>query len=593
MELQPIFERIEQNPAPLADYGVSAEINTVVEQRKSAGDAITIEMQAEAMAFDFCEDYEHDQTGWGTYYGPQTVVQREGRNVEWPSIQAVKPATLQYWQQRSEEAKHPVLKARYADLVWDLSPKVTSKRADIACVHTAIDSYAQAIAGGKYKDRNEAVTYADRALKLAVALHDETRIEAVRDAILTLDAAEAPDDEGGGIAFDLLVGNKKVLSSEQTLAKIISGQEHILSRSVQSAENEGGFPFSVDRTAERLAAYYRSGQKYDDVKRVGGLWARAKIAMANRAAPILGAEWLRDVFAKLKDFGCHHAAEAVSVVLRDLGKKLMGQMVEYTETIEIPKKEMDDSIDAILQGELADVLRRVVQTFVPDPDRIEKQVKELAKTTPLTSFLSISQVDADGRQVAQIGSIKDDLDGRVIRQMGQNLQFEAFFLRQLIKELVVRHSITSDNLIEEVSKSPLFEENRKATWRRGLEAYLAGDHLVAAHLLIPQIEHALRLLAVGAGGSAYKLNRRIGGIQLKTFGDLLIDRGVVRVLGGRTTAYLKVVFSDPRGLNLRNDLLHGIMDPQRLDWLATDRILHVILLLGSVRAHPKEPHQGA
>jgi hypothetical protein len=55
------------------------------------------------------------------------------------------------------------------------------------------------------------------------------------------------------------------------------------------------------------------------------------------------------------------------------------------------------------------------------------------------------------------------------------------------------------------------------------------------------------------------------------------------VLGDRVTLYLKVVFTDPRGWNLRNDLLHGIMNPDQLGWGSSERILHVILLLGSLR----------
>ena len=589
VELQPVFERFERSDAALADHEVSRAIQAAVDERKKAGEPISDEMQAEAMAFDFCEDYKDNRTGWGTYYGPQMIVPCDGGHREWPSIRAVSGATLEYWGRRSAEAVHPVLRARYADLVWDLSPKVSSKRADIAYAHTAIDSFAAAIAGGQYQHRSEAVTYADRALSMAVSLNDMPRIAAMRDAILALDAAEAPDEDGAGIAFDLLIGNKKVLLPSEMLGKLIDGQERILLRAVENAEKEAGFPFSVDRAAERLAVYYRSRQKDAEVKRVGGMWARAKMAMAMRAAPMLGAAWLRGVHAKLIDFGCADAAEAVAVLLRDLAKKSMDQMVEHTEKIEVPKKEIDDWTEKMLRGELAEVLIRVVGEFIPDSDQIETQVKELAKTAPLTSLLSITQVDADGRQVAEVGSVENDLEGRVVQHMGQNLQFEGPFLHHLVQQLIARHKVTANLLLDEISKSPLFEDGRKPVVRRGLEACLAGDHVAAAHLLIPQIEHALRLLCVGAGGSAYKASRRVGGLQLKTFGDLLVDDGVVRVLTEQITLYLKVLFTDPRGWNLRNDLLHGIMNPDQLGWGSTERILHVILLLGSLRADTREP----
>jgi hypothetical protein len=38
-----------------------------------------------------------------------------------PNISNVDPAVLAYWQVRMGQAGHPMLKARYADLLWDLS----------------------------------------------------------------------------------------------------------------------------------------------------------------------------------------------------------------------------------------------------------------------------------------------------------------------------------------------------------------------------------------------------------------------------------------------------------------------------------------
>lgn len=580
LELQHILDEFEEQRTPLADYDISLAIHQVVDKLKGDGKEIAPEVLAEAMAFDFCENYQDEQTSWGTYYGPQMVAS----GVEWPNLQAVTPEMLEYWEQRAKEANHPIFRARYADLAWDLSPTVQGQQANIDCAHTAIDSYADAVVGELYEHRHNAIYWMDRALVLAVSLNDKPRIEKIRDVILTLDATEAPDADGAGIAFDLLANNKKVQLSGEILENIVDGQEQILARGVKNAEEEMGFPFSVDRAAERLATHYRRQNKHDQVKRVLGLYARAKIAMAKRAAPILGAAWLRDVHEKLVDFGCPDEAEVVAVVLRDLGKKSTDQMIQHTEEIKISKQDVDEWTNAILDGELENVLRRLVPAFIPDPNAIEKDVKERAKASPLMSLISISQVDSDGRQVARIGSVNDDLEGRVIQCMGQNLQFEAPFLRHFIQELIARFKIDADTLLEEIMKSPVFEDGRKEIVKRGLEVCLSSDHVVAAHLLIPQIEHALRLLAVAAGGSSYKPNRRLGGIQLKTLGDLLRDAGVVRVLGDRVIKYLQVLLTDPRGWNLRNDLFHGILNPDQLGQGSTDRLLHLVLLLGNLRA---------
>lgn len=584
-ELRDIFDDIEQKVLPLADYDVAAAVHTVIGKRKASGETVAPEMQAEAMAFDFCEDYPDEKTGWGTYYGPQTVVPREGGRTEWPSIKAVTPAMLAYWEGRAAEAKHPVLKARYADLVWDLSPKVKGERAGIQVVQCAIEAYAEAVANGLYEPRNYAKARANRALTLALGTKDVPRTQQVCDAILKLDAAAAPDENGAGIAFDLFIdGNRKLQLPEATLERIIRGQENILARGVKNAEEEAGLPFSVDRAADRLASYYRRRNEHPEVVRVLGLCARAWIAMAKRAAPMLGAAWLRNVYTKLTDFGCPDEAETVAVQLRDLSKQSMDQMVEYTHTVEIPRKAVDDLTDAILIGTLPEVLSRLVWQFIPDADHAEEQVKASAEAAPLMSLLSITDVDADGREVAKVGSVDEDLDGRVVQQLGQNLQYESQILHHVMQELPKRHRIDADILLGELMKSPVFQVERKLTLKRGLEACLSGDHVAAAHLLIPQIEHAIRVLAVDAGSSGYKPNRRQGGIHLMTLGDLLEDAAIVRVLETRLTTYLKVMLTDPRGWNLRNHLCHGIINPDELGWWSTDRILHILLLLGLVRA---------
>ncbi|MEJ2744910.1 MAG: DUF4209 domain-containing protein, partial [bacterium] len=74
------------------------------------------------MAFTFCENYPDQKGGWGTYFGPKTAGQtKDGKMVEYPSLTQVDQETISYWQQRAESVSNPLLKARYAGLLWDLS----------------------------------------------------------------------------------------------------------------------------------------------------------------------------------------------------------------------------------------------------------------------------------------------------------------------------------------------------------------------------------------------------------------------------------------------------------------------------------------
>ena len=46
--------------------------------------------------------------------------------------------------------------------------------------------------------------------------------------------------------------------------------------------------------------------------------------------------------------------------------------------------------------------------------------------------------------------------------------------------------------------------------------------------------------------------------------------------------YLRLVLTDQRALNIRNQLCHGILSPSQFGLFAAARLLHVIVMLGMI-----------
>ncbi|MCG8696536.1 MAG: DUF4209 domain-containing protein [Bacteroidales bacterium] len=78
------------------------------------------------------------------------------------------------------------------------------------------------------------------------------------------------------------------------------------------------------------------------------------------------------------------------------------------------------------------------------------------------------------------------------------------------------------------------------------------------------------------------LLRLVCGFQLKTFNDILRDEIIKQVLGEDIQIYLRVLFTDQRGWNLRNDVCHGMSDIGSFSYQSTERILHVLIILGTI-----------
>jgi hypothetical protein len=540
---------------------------------------------SEVIAFGFCEDYPWDRQqegSWGTYFGPIAGgSDKDGRFIGSPDISQVSTDMLKYWAMRAAEARHPVLKARYAGLVWDFSQNVAGEKPEIRMAHFRIDAIVQVASENLYKYATYEAEMLEHALALACQINDPERIERVRDAILTFEDHVGEDEKPGlyGFAYDRLWHNKKALLTELHRTSIIRKMEDHLTRITGSEEQD---PWTAEAVALRLAEHYRTKNDRGSIRRVLLMYGGAFEKMADQAAPMLAQAWLEDVCSKYRAFGLTQEADRLLRKIQELGPKVRDSLVPFGTEMTITKKEMDDYVDALVAGTLDDALARIAVQNLPRKDSIVAEIKKLEKTSPLMSLLPSKLVDHNGRPTAVVGGLKNDLEGHVIRHMTQNMQFSAIFLRQAMIGLRKKFSLQVDSLVAYARKSPLFPQEREAILSAGIEAYLNEQPLRCIHVLIPQIEAAIRTLVQETGGTVLRPNR-MGGQDLRTFDVLLRDELVTKFLGEDIPLYFRVLFTDRRGINLRNDICHGICSGETFTLPMADRVVHAILILSLLR----------
>ena len=144
--------------------------------------------------------------------------------------------------------------------------------------------------------------------------------------------------------------------------------------------------------------------------------------------------------------------------------------------------------------------------------------------------------------------------------------------------------MTPEHVVDFVVQSPLFTDDRLPLIRRGVQAHFVGDYVQAIHVLIPQLERAVVGLTSLLGGTSTKPHRSSRAVmQSKSLNDALDDDDVRRILGPDLRMYLVSMLSHPKGMNIRNDVSHGLWSPQAFSKQASERVLHVLLALGSLR----------
>lgn len=545
------------------------------------------ELLAECMAFNFVENYPDNSdegSGWGTWFGPSVAWKAEdGTYVTSPDINAITPETLEYWKLRAKNATHPILSARYALLAWDLAKLVNGTHGDPDVARAGCDAVMRIADERLCKHVFFTVNKLDHALTVALRLSDRDRVDSIVDTIIRFEEGASGKTPGlRGIAYDCLIAKKNIKLTNDQEAQIIGNIESVLGGLADPNVTPKCDPFAVEAAAVRLARHYQRRNRPEDVQRVLELYASTVVRLAEDVTGMMASGWLQKVYGVLYQFGLKDQADQVGIVMRKRDEESVDELKAITHELTIPKEKMDAFLDEMAAGSYQEGLERFAAHFIPRKDQVTKQLNDLAKSSPLSFHLNHSIVDHEGRTVATVGPLDDDRDGHVVMLMSQNMGFSAMFLRLVIARILEDHQVTREQLVDFLCVSPVYAADKRPILETGIGHYLSEDWISAIHVLLPHLEGAIRSIVKLSGGATYKPGRN-GGLLLRNVDELLRSEDLLEVFGEDVCLYLRVLLSDQRGWNARNDVCHGILATSNFAPALADRILHAMLVLSMLR----------
>jgi hypothetical protein len=240
-----------------------------------------------------------------------------------------------------------------------------------------------------------------------------------------------------------------------------------------------------------------------------------------------------------------------------------GEFVAIRVPIEIPSEMMDftrDTPDATMQA----LIEHIVHS-VPDRDAIARDVERASTETPLRSLVSRTVVGS-GKVVGQ----SQGEDGNKAFDIEQQATLQARIIGAAVAITVTKAAskigLTAEHLL--VPLAPLaLDDGTLELLRRAGERLLQQDFVSAMHILVPQVENVLRqhLRTLGVDTTDYRRDANngtsrtddasLGSLMRKSLPD---GRTVREYLGGNLWDHLNSVFNSQIGLNLRNELAHGL-----------------------------------
>ncbi|WP_446812102.1 DUF4209 domain-containing protein [Methylomonas sp. 2BW1-5-20] len=257
--------------------------------------------------------------------------------------------------------------------------------------------------------------------------------------------------------------------------------------------------------------------------------------------------------------------------LNDSGEKSLAEMgmistpgIDLTQLIE-------NSREAVRGKPLVEALRAFANLHTgAKVDQLRKDALKRMRQFPLQSFFSSTMMSPDGRVIAKksgmgldIESASDDeanIYPEMIRDHGILVSIVVRGdIWPALEVLLLEHRLREADFIGLAGQSPIVPKGRERLFGKALFSGFDRDFVSALHLLIPQIEHMVRIHLKQAGAKTSNLDK--DGIENENGLSTLIDLPEAKRVFGEDLAFeLKALFCDAFGPNLRNALAHGLLE---------------------------------
>lgn len=454
--------------------------------------------------------------------------------------------TVAIWAVYAAETKaFPLAGSRLNDLLWVRrhgEPPVDHARA-------AFDGYlalAESAAGMDLVDSLQ------RAIEIAAEIKDEERMEAAITKALEVSRSELEDasERRPGIPMNLMESIVD-LKSDQWSAELCELLD-------AAAERYGEDPFIAESISElklKLSApEEREGLQRQQVAR----WREE----AKKGDAILRHSRLQQALGLARTYGFTEVVEEVLLEMQAI-KPEDFDLKPITAKVELPREEIEALVRSYVEDSESwqEAFRRFGSEGPPSGDTNEntKLTKELAEKYPIQRIFTAQIMGPHGSLTAAAGSEDEHDRVDLAKHEAMRIGFWAPIGVEILDAIKTAFEVPDREELTKFFTTELIDGEVAARIADGVLRFFDNDDDGALHILVPQLEAAIRAAAARAGVVVIKTPR--GGTPggVRTLGGILAD------LKGRLPEpwrrYLANSLTDQLGINLRNQLSHGLHGP--------------------------------
>ena len=428
--IETVIVEFDQKMEPLDTHTVQSALSSA--RTKLAEKTPTGEAWADLVAFALQAEQE-DHLPWNTYFGPMGSWKHKDGTVSYsPDPRDITPDIVDHWEQRADNLTNPVMKARYADLVWDMSRKAANRRANIRFARIAIDNYLASVSGGRNADRHDDVEALNRALQLSTSISDKDRTAAAKGMIVERFRVEVDRDGWWIQLYETLTTNRKCGLTDDEKNELTTGLEKLFERATAEETLD---PHNAERIADRLLPFYSSREDFDSVKRIGVAVSEAFEKIAKDGSRMQAMAWLQTAAEFARRAGDGDRMNRLKVEREEAIRGSASEMKSFSFSHEFKKSEVKEYVEAILdETNWQQSLFNIAAHFIVSKQHLRDQAERAAETSPLMAAITMSVI-ADDHVAARVdGDV--DADGPLYRHADFSRQFNRLHLCKALEGAV-------------------------------------------------------------------------------------------------------------------------------------------------------------
>lgn len=259
------------------------------------------------------------------------------------------------------------------------------------------------------------------------------------------------------------------------------------------------------------------------------------------------------------------------------------------------------------KGKFEAIAELIAATDLPDSQELEKRAVENIRDFPFQNMFFVEKMSTTLKTATSIPAAGGDElpQERVFYQMLR--EYGIFFevvgagtILPMIEELNLRHHITYLDIAQLVDRSPYIPDHHHDFFCSGIIAGIQGRMIEALHCLVPQVEAVFRKVLSDHSVVVSSLDHKSSQREFD-LNKILHLKELEEIFHKDTITVFRAIFTEQAGLNLRNELSHGMITTGRcfsyssvfawwvIVWLVLHPVANEILLRARSPDSPSQP----